>query len=98
MESDFDFHWPRGQAPWLTFPDGATTQLKVENRVPVWPMEHDGSNGDSAARACPTTEGNSSGSNEAPGVPVPAFAQNDAETEQDAQDELLLEGDLPPDH
>ena len=40
MEEDFDFHWPRGQKPWLTFPDGSQTELKVVNRVPLWPMNY----------------------------------------------------------
>ena len=78
MESNFDFHWHRGQAPWLTLPDGTKTQLKVENRVPVWPMGYDGIIGDSAEIACPTFEDNSSGSSEVPGEPVPVSEEHDA--------------------
>ncbi len=66
MEADFDFNWPRGQRPWLTFPDGMTTQLQVVNRAPIWPMTQSGDI-QTAGLACPTTEGGSSGSGDAPG-------------------------------
>ena len=63
MESDLDFSWPRGQRPWLTFPDGSSTQLKVANRVPLWPMNYTGE-AHEAGMACPSTEGGCSGSGE----------------------------------
>ena len=75
MEEDCDFHWPRGQKPWLTFPDGSVTELKVVNRVQLWPMNYKGE-GYGAGMACPSVEGGSSGSGEAPGKPAPAIKQD----------------------
>ena len=87
MESDSDFYWKRGQAPRLTVPDGKRTPLKVENRVPIWPMDYDGKKADNATIARPTFEGNSSGSSEAPGEPVLAVEERDAGPEPEVQDE-----------
>ena len=56
VEADFDFSWPRGQKPWLTFPDGTPMQLQVVNRVPIWPMTQ-GRRNQPAGLACPTLEG-----------------------------------------
>ena len=50
-----------------------------------------------AGLACPSTDGGSSGSGGAPGEPTPAniLAVN---AEQEDEEEVFLEGDLPPDH
>ncbi len=86
MESGFDFSWPRGQRPWLTFPDGSTTQLEVVSRVPLWPLDYAGE-AYKAGLACPSAEGGSSGSGEAPGKPASANKQDTGQAEQQEEEE-----------
>ena len=84
-------------------PNGKAVELAVRQRVPVWPMINYSARarGNSAG---PSVEGGSSGSGDhpvAPGKPVPSQGSTLAEKgEDDAvadEEELLLEGDLPPD-
>ena len=94
LEAGYRFEWPSGQNPWLTYPSGESIQLDVSNRVPVLPMLESGS-----ATVCPSYEGGATGSECAPGEPVPEPAKESPSSEEaNEADEPLLEGDLPPDH
>ena len=35
LDEDYDFHWPRGQAPYFITPEGKRIQCKLKGRVPV---------------------------------------------------------------
>ena len=35
VDEDYDFHWPRGQAPYFITPEGKRIQCKLKGRVPV---------------------------------------------------------------
>ena len=35
MDDDFDFHWPRRQAPYLITPNGRKLRCRMTGRVPV---------------------------------------------------------------
>ncbi len=95
METGCGFHWNKGSMPTLTLPTGNVVELQVVNRVPIWPMER-AINEAFAGRVCPTMEGGSSSSTGiAPGGPVPT---TDVASGQGKEEDVLLEGEVPPEH
>jgi hypothetical protein len=83
VDGDCSFACEKGLRPWLTLPTGAS------NQVPRWLMSRTADQLKSLAR--PSTTGGSSGSG------GPAVAPSEERTEQQNEEEPLLEGDLPPD-